>query len=58
MIHLVGFDDSELAETYDLVAGSENAGRAAASVSSVGDSVVKSTDSEFSSSGRPTRSPI
>ena len=56
MTYLVGFDDSELAETYDLVTGSENAGRAAAPVSSVGGSVVKSTDSESSSSGRPTKS--
>ena len=47
MTHLVGFDGSELAETYDLVVvGSENAGRAVASVSSVGGSVAKSTDSD------------
>ena len=44
MTYLAACDGSELAETYDLVVGSENAGRAVAPVSSVGGSVASGAD--------------
>ena len=45
MTYLAACDGSGLAETYDLVVGSENAGRAVAPVFGVGGSVARSTDS-------------